>query len=106
MFTGLLLFLLFDIVISGVLGGAIAFCAARIQQKQALGWWKTAVFSALAFLVGIYGTNFVGSYWPSVTDAKRFYGHPDYDGFALAILLSVTFELCRHLKVRRTSPTS
>jgi hypothetical protein len=61
MFTGLIFILLFDTIITGALGGAIAFCVARIQQRQPLGWWKTAVLSASAFLVGIYGTNFVGS---------------------------------------------
>jgi hypothetical protein len=97
-FSGLLWILLLDIVVSGALGGAIAYCSARIQRRQTLAWWKTAVLSASAFLVGVYGANFAGFYWPSVTDAARYYGRPIYDGFALAILASVMFELYRYLE--------
>jgi hypothetical protein len=103
-FTGILLIFFLDVVISGAVGGVIAYCLSRIQQRQVSGWWKTAALSASGFLVGIYGVNFVGFYWPSVTNAERYYGHPDYDGFALAILLSAMFELCRYWKVRRVTP--
>jgi hypothetical protein len=104
MFTGVLFIFLLEILVSGALGSAIAFCVARIQQRHPLGWWKTAVLSALAFTVGTYGADFAGFYWPSVTNAEKYYGHPDYDGFALAILLSATFELCRYWNVRRAKP--
>jgi hypothetical protein len=103
-YSGLLWILLFDVVISGAAGGAIAYCAARVQRKKALGWWKTAVLSSLAFLVGIYGVNFAGFYFPSVTDAERYYGHPDYDGFAIAMLVSLVFELGRYFENPRKPP--
>ena len=103
-YSGLLWLLLFDIVISGAVGGAIAYCAAKIQRRQALGWWKTAVLSASAFLVGIYAVNFAGFYFPSVTNAERYYGHPDYDAFVIAMLVSVVFELGRHSESPKKPP--
>jgi hypothetical protein len=101
MFAGVLFIFILEILISGAAGIVIALCVAKIHQRLPLSWWKTAVFSASAFLIVTYGMNLVGVYWLRVTNAHKYYGHPDYDGFAVAILLSVAFEICRHRSGRR-----
>ena len=100
-----LIFLSFGIVISGAFGAAIAFGAARIQRRQTVGWWKDAVLSVSGFLVGSY----LGFYivYPTTFDdmangaADR---HPEYIGYALAILVPVMLELSRFWIARRAKP--
>jgi hypothetical protein len=105
-----LVFLFVGILACGVLGAAIAYCAARIQQRQVVGWCKDAVLSVSGLLAGIYfGLHIVHpttiSYTlesgASVTETQRFYRHPEYIGYALAILLPMVYELYRFWTVRR-----
>ena len=105
-----LIFLFLSVVISGAVGAAVACSAAKIQRRKAVGWRKNAALSAAGFLAGLYfGLHIV---YPttisytlesgvSVTDTQRYYRHPEYVGYILAILLPITLELGRLLKVRR-----
>lgn len=107
----ILILLFVAIVVCSAAGAAIAYCAARIQKRRAAGWWKDAVICAAGFLAGLYfGSNIVYpttiSYTleggASVTETQRFYRHPEYFGYALAVLLPIIFELGRFWRLRRT----
>jgi hypothetical protein len=105
-----LVFLFAAIVACGAVGGVIAYCAARIQQRQAVGWRKNSILSASGFLAGLYvGLHIVypttisytlGS-GVSVTDTERYYRHPQYVGYILAVVLPVILELGRLFRARR-----
>jgi hypothetical protein len=111
----LVFLLLVIVIICGAAGAAIAYCAARIQRRQVEGWWKNSVLSASGFLAGFYfGLHIVHpttiSYMlesgTSVTETQRYYRHPEYIGYALAVLLPIILELCRFSIVRKPKQTA
>jgi hypothetical protein len=106
-----LILLFFAFVVCSVAGAAIAYCAAKIQKRRVVGWWKDSVICSAGFFAGLYfGSKIV---YPTtisymlesgvgVTETERFYRHPEYIGYALAFLFPIMFELGRFWIVQRT----